>query len=116
MGLTRSMAGSGTIVSLSETALIMQAAAPKTTMIRKIDCQPNRPSAIPPMVGDSAGPMASIMPMRFMIPAARSPVNWSRTMARATVMPAEAPMPCTSRPASSTSTVGASAAIRLPAR
>ncbi|MCY1224741.1 hypothetical protein D9M72_369120 [compost metagenome] len=90
--------------------------AAKPTIRKKIDCQPKRPSARPPRVGDTAGPSASIMPIMFMMRAASVPVNWSRTIARATVMPTEAPMPCTRRPASSTATDGAKAAIRLPTR
>lgn len=93
-----------------------QAAIERATMMKKIDCQPSVPSAILPMVGARAGPTASIMPIRFMIAADLLPVNWSRTMARATVMPAEAPTPWIRRPAISTSTDGAKAESRLPIR
>ncbi len=91
-----------------------QISSPKPISRKKTDCQPKAASANPPIVGAAAGPMAIMMPIRFMMREASVPVNWSRTMARATVIPTDAPMPWISRPASSHSMPGAKAASRLP--
>ncbi|MNS84253.1 hypothetical protein D3C72_1180710 [compost metagenome] len=85
-------------------------------MRKNTDCQPKAASESPPIVGPMAGPTASMMPMRFMMLEASAPVNWSRTTARATVMPTEAPMPWISRAKSSTSIVGAKMASNPPPR
>ncbi len=63
-----------------------------------------------------AGATVSMMPIRFMMRAASRPTNWSRTTARATVMPTDAPMPWISRPARIQSIDGAMAARTEPNR
>lgn len=69
------MLRSGVAVSTMKNCTTKQAVRAKPTISRKIDCQPKRPSAMPPRVGETAGPSASIMPIMFMIRAAVVPVN-----------------------------------------
>ena len=85
-------------------------------MTTKIARQPAAISTSPPMVGATAGPAASTMPIRFMIRADRSPSKRSRTSAREIATPALAPTPCTKRASIRRPTDGASSAARLPAQ
>src|SRR3954470_4559039 len=60
-------------------------------MTRKMACQPTVLRITPPSAGETAGPMANMRPIRFMIRAERCPVNWSRTIAREIAIPAATP-------------------------
>ena len=89
---------------------------PKNIITTKIAYQPASSSVRPPMVGETAGPSARMMPMVFMMREEVSPSNWSRTMARAVATPTDAPTPCRMRAAISISTFAAAMARIAPAR
>jgi hypothetical protein len=79
----------------------------------KIACQRKKVSSSPPTSGPSVGATTITVATRPSTEAARSRLNRSRMMARATTMPAEAPIACRIRAAITLSTVGMTIAIRL---
>jgi len=91
-------------------------ATPKATIRMKMACQPNNSIVTPPMTGEKAGPIARMIPIRFMILADASLVKRSRTMAREIAIPAAAPTPCRKRAAISTWTFGENSASVLATR
>ena len=79
----------------------------------KIACQRKKVSRMPPTSGPSVGAATITVATRPSTEAARSRSNRSRMIARATTMPAEAPIACRMRATMMLSTVGMTIAIRL---
>ena len=62
-------------VSRMKPSVTATTARPQTSMPTKIACQPAKASRRPPIVEETAGPMARMMPIVFMIREEASPVN-----------------------------------------